>query len=141
MTDKTPTDFAKWCELKSKIHEKRTHQYFATREVWWCNLGVNIGYEQDGKGENAMRPVLILQKQSAKLFVGLPLSSRLKPENPNYHPITLFEKEQSVILNQIRVLDSKRLTKKMGRLPEKQFEPIVQKVIGSSEEEPQSTYV
>ena len=27
--------------------------FFREKEVWWIALGVNIGFEQDGKGKNS----------------------------------------------------------------------------------------
>ena len=46
-------NFDKWNELKKKLHisEKAKDFYFREREIWWCSLGVNIGFEQDGKND------------------------------------------------------------------------------------------
>ena len=44
-------EFDKWNELKKKLHnsEKPKKFYFREREIWWCSLGLNIGFEEDGK--------------------------------------------------------------------------------------------
>ena len=33
--------------------------YFRDGEIWWARLGVNIGYEMDGKNSNFARPVTV----------------------------------------------------------------------------------
>ena len=54
-------DFQKWHLKKSELQEHGLRSYFHEREVWWCSLGMNVGFEQDGKGLQYMRPVLILK--------------------------------------------------------------------------------
>ena len=43
-------DFKKWHKIKENIHEKAGSALFQERELWWCSLGVNVGFEQDGTG-------------------------------------------------------------------------------------------
>ena len=52
-------DFDTWNENKKKIHAKMSAVFYHEREVWWCALGVNVGYEQDGSGPEYYRPVLV----------------------------------------------------------------------------------
>ncbi len=44
-------DFGKWHEKKTRVNEAEDTALFHEREVWWCTLGANIGYEQDGSSE------------------------------------------------------------------------------------------
>ena len=56
-------DFDKWCNLKRKL-DLATPSLLVLpkeKEVWMCNLGRNIGYEENGKGSDFLRPVLILK--------------------------------------------------------------------------------
>src|SRR3972149_11433241 len=69
-------EFLKWHVLKSDLDRQAVSAKFQEREIWWCSLGCNIGYEQDGKHELFERPVLIVRKFNADLFWGLPLSSK-----------------------------------------------------------------
>ena len=57
-------NFVYWTRLKIRIHfqDIQERPYFKEREIWWVNLGVNVGFEQDGKGDNFERPILILKK-------------------------------------------------------------------------------
>ena len=57
-------DFDQWNELKKKIEaEKNNPEKFPKEgEVWMSNVGRNIGFEQNGSGDNFSRPVLIIKK-------------------------------------------------------------------------------
>ena len=48
-------DFDKWNELKKKLHVRQERLLFHEREIWWCSLGVNIGFEENGKNEKTNR--------------------------------------------------------------------------------------
>jgi hypothetical protein len=61
-------DFWKWHSKKEEIDEKDTRIFFHEREIWFAHLGANVGFEQDGKGENFGRPVLIFRKFNPKCF-------------------------------------------------------------------------
>ncbi len=56
--------FISWTKIKIRLFLKpNKHEiYFNEREIWWAHLGVNVGYEQDGKNDNFERPVLIIKK-------------------------------------------------------------------------------
>ena len=41
-------DFDGWNKRKKDIHYNGESKLYHTREIWWCNLGVNIGSKQDG---------------------------------------------------------------------------------------------
>src|SRR6266566_1019469 len=46
-----PKDFAKWHTRKSEIDQREPRVFFHEREIWFCHLGANVGFEQDGKGD------------------------------------------------------------------------------------------
>ena len=86
-------------------------------------MGVNIGHEMDGKNQFYNRPVLIVRKFNPHIFFGVPLTTKIKP-NPYYFPIRFKDREQCVMLSQLRLWDGKRLKHKMGQLPDDQFETV-----------------
>lgn len=49
-------------ELKKNIHRKRSKFYIKHREIRYAHVGVNVGFEEDGKGSDFKRPVLVLKK-------------------------------------------------------------------------------
>ncbi len=117
-------DFDKWNRLKKKIHSRTDVPFFHEREIWWCSLGVNIGFEQDGSGKEYYRPILVLKGMSKQTCFIIPLtaSSKSHPLRPS---IGIIEgKEARVLLSQVRLIDSKRLIRKIGYLNEKIFERI-----------------
>ena len=77
-------DFDGWNEHKKIANNSEFSLYFYEREIWWCAVGVNIGFEQDGKGIKFARPVLVLKKYSKNVFVGVPLTTA-KRESKYHH--------------------------------------------------------
>lgn len=124
--------FASWTKLKYKLHVAELEEpvYFYEREIWWCALGVNIGFEQDGKNENFERPVLILRKFNEYMVWVLPLTSKDKKDSQFYQETEYEEGRFFVILSQIRTISSKRLLRKIRTLPEEEFTQVREKVKG-----------
>ena len=61
--------FDDWNKLKKNISKKSS---VYTKE------GENIGYEQNGKGDNFMRPILVYKKFGKDTIFAIPLSSKEK---------------------------------------------------------------
>jgi mRNA interferase MazF len=121
-------NFDKWNIEKKKIHTNNRSKFYREREVWWCSLGVNIGFEQDGKGEDFSRPILVVKGFSKNVLLCIPLTTKLK-EGKYYYDIFLKDKiKRNVILSQIRLIDSKRLEEKICTIDECQFKSIKQKI-------------
>ena len=116
-------DFDSWNEQKKTHNTGSVDIFFYEREVWWCAVGVNIGFEQDGKGDRFARPVLILKKYSKNVFVGVPLTTA-KRQTRYHYSFRFKDGASTALLSQIRLFDSKRLLDKMGRIPEKDYEQV-----------------
>ena len=87
-------------------------------------LGVNIGYEQDGKGDDFMRPIIVLKQFNKEVFWALPLTTQPKV-GKYYFPVDLGDgRARQAILSQLRLVDAKRLKKKLGVLSEQQFQEL-----------------
>ncbi len=108
-------DFNRWNEIKKEMDAKDLKVlYFREREVWWCSLGINIGDEENGKGAMSQRPVLILRKFNMRIMLVIPVTTRIKPDNRFYMPIACPDgRTRSVIISQIRIIDTRRLGKRM----------------------------
>jgi len=130
LLDRLKSDnFIKWAELKTEIHFKRNIEKicFQTREIWWVNLGVNIGDEEDGKNFSFERPVLVIRKFNKRLALVVPLSSRLKDSIYYYH--FLYDEElRSAMISQIRLISSKRFIRRIGRLNRFNFKAIINEI-------------
>lgn len=116
-------DFERWSSLKKKLDVHRHTPIFHEREIWWCSVGMNIGYEIYGKGSTFTRPVLIIRKFSPFTFLGLPLSTKFK-KSEYYYPIKFHTTTTSAVFDQIRTLDAKRLADFIVKLPEDHFDEI-----------------
>lgn len=114
-------DFQKWHSLKSKIDSENISPLFREQEIWWCALGANVGFEEDGKNDLFERPVVILRKFNKELFLGLPMTSKQK-EGKYYHSILLHKIARSAILSQVRILSGKRLIRRLGKISDNQFD-------------------
>ncbi len=116
-------DFDRWNQLKQRLNAIGKPPFFNEREIWWCSVGVNIGYDVYGKGRLFTRPVLVLKKQSINSFIGVPMSTKLK-ERSDYYQITIKDKQTALMLGEIRKFDSRRLADKMGKVSEEKFEEV-----------------
>lgn len=121
--------FVTWTKLKIRIHLKPVEScvYFSEREIWWSSLGVNIGYEQDGKNDNFERPILILKKFSRDILWALPITSKSKI-GEYYHQFERDGEKYSIILSQLRLISSKRLLRKIGVVAGGEFEKIRERI-------------
>ena len=112
-----------WCRLKFLLREKDAKSIFHEGEVWWCSVGLNIGEEVYGKGVNFARPVLVFKKLTKNSFLALPFTGSEK-KGSWYIPIDLPNRRSSVMLNQARIIDRKRLESRMMYLAASDFEII-----------------
>jgi mRNA-degrading endonuclease toxin of MazEF toxin-antitoxin module len=84
----------------------------------------NAGFEQDGTGRNFDRPVVVVRGFNEKIFLGVALTGH-KKQGKFYFPIgSIEDREASVVLSQIRLIDTKRLIRKMGVLDKKVFQEL-----------------
>ena len=115
--------FDTWNIVKKRLQQRVNPKYFREGQVWWCSTGQNIGSETYGKGIFFLRPVLILRRFSSNLLLGVPLTSKTKAGDW-YSPLSFRGKSRTAMLYQIRVMDSKRLSGRIGEVTDKQLERI-----------------
>ena len=120
-------DFDKWNKLKKNLSDKKSNIFFHEREIWFCSLGKNIGFEEDGKNELFERPILIIKKFNNDIFLAIPLTSS-KKNNKYYFHYEINGEMYSGILSQIRLLDRKRLSRKIGMIKEEDFNKILESI-------------
>lgn len=96
--------------------------------MWFIAIGENIGFEQNGKGEEFLRPVIVYKKFSKNVFLGIPLT-KTKRDGKFYADFELHEKTSTAILSQVRLFDSKRLKYKIGKMSVGDHRKIKEKLI------------
>lgn len=124
---KMKKDFQKWHDRKANIDELGHRPYFHEREIWWCAIGVNIGFEQDGAGEDYLRPVIIFKKFNNDIFWAMPLTHAEKQTRFYFRLTSLDDTISTVILSQIRLIDGKRLSHKLGNMNKNDFTAMTKK--------------
>lgn len=120
--------FIDWIHIKININSKERVSQIKEMEVYWCALGENIGDEENGKGCDFCRPVLVFKKFNNSIFWGIPMSTKNK-ENPYYVKVTLKDVRQSVMISQLRIFDTRRLDKKIGYISREDFIAVKNSII------------
>lgn len=120
-----PDSFDEWNELKKKI-EKKEPINFNQRDILFISMGQNIGYEQYGKSKEFLRPVVVAKKFNKHLFLGIPLSSKIK-EGYFFHTVRFKDRKNSALLLQSRTFDSKRIKYRLATLSQKQFDDLMKR--------------
>jgi len=113
-------NFDKWNEQKKNI-ENNNRISIRRGSVWFCNFGLNIGYEIDGKDESFLRPALVLKSFGKGGGIVIPLTSSQKQ---NKYLISINDKS-FVNITQIRYLDSKRFYRFVCILEKMKFKEII----------------
>ncbi len=118
-----------WTPIKKEINNSNLRPLGCKeKEVWICNLGENIGFEEDGKGNDFTRPVLVLKVFNKNFCHIVPLSTTEK-RGKYYYPFNSKTKKISVaLLSQSRAIDSARLSRKVGYTKEEDFQNIKVKI-------------
>jgi mRNA interferase MazF len=113
-------DFDKWNEEKKRADAEQPRLY-TTREIWWCRLGVNIGTEQDGRGELFLRPAVILRGFGSEACLIVPLTTSVR-EHPLRIAVGMVDgRSARANLSQVRIVDTRRLVEKIGFLEKEIF--------------------
>lgn len=126
-------DFQKWHNKKSKVNDIVKRPFFHEREIWFCHLGANVGFEQDGNGEDFLRPIVIARKFNNEIFWGIPLTKSKNQTNKKaekyYFSFSFIDSIKSVaILSQIRLVDAKRLVRHIGTMKDESFVELTKKL-------------
>jgi len=123
-----PKDYAKWHRNKAYLHNTKIRPNFHEKEIWFCSLGSNIGYEQDGSGSHYLRSAIIVRKFNNQVALIVPLTKTAKT-GVHYFSLQFRPNEMSTaILSQIRLIDGKRLQYKAGNISKANCNLLKQKL-------------
>ena len=125
-------DYDKWNQVKKETQIDKKLRLFKQRDIFFIKMGQNIGYEQNGKGNNFVRPIVILKKITNNMFIGIPLSSQIK-SGSWFYQFEFKSKNKSTkniaIIPQLKMYSSQRLLNKIGVMPKNSFIELKQKVV------------
>ena len=91
------------------------------------HLGIdpkNVGYEQDGTGDQYKRPVLVLRGLSTHVCIIVPLTTSAKRDRFYIDAGIVGKKQAAAIVSQIRLIDTRRLVEKIETMDHSHFECI-----------------
>ena len=117
-------DFDGWNIQKKRLNNRVVAPFYHEREIWWCALGVNVGFEQDGSGKEYYRPTLVLKGLSAETCMVIPLTTSTHHHKLRPSIGMVDGKKAHALLSQMRIIDTRRLVRKIGYLETKIFEEI-----------------
>ena len=89
--------------------------------------------EEDGKNNNFERPVLVIKVFNRQCFLGVPITSANKVNKKYYFHITHNQKKYFLILSQVRLFSTKRLSRiiyKVDKLEFLRIKKILRRAIG-----------
>ncbi len=106
-------NFDSWNEIKKKTDTEKPRLY-TVREVWWCQFGLNIGTEQDGRGDRFLRPAIILRGFGPDACLVVPLTTSIRTHSLRVSVGVIGGRIARANLSQLRVIDTRRLVEKIG---------------------------
>jgi len=117
-------DFENWFPLKEKL-DTSSHKvpFVSEGDIWWMSIGENIGSEISGKNSLFSRPAIIYKKLSHSFYLIIPTTTKEK-DGSWYVPFTQGQKNMVACLQQVRTVDYRRLSSKLGSLDQKDFERV-----------------
>jgi len=106
LNETSAVEYATWTKDKAKIKFKKDMPSFpiTSNYIYWCNLGINIGSEQ-----NKIRPVLVIKtKRNSPICTILPLTSERINDTRWYH-IDLESQNSTVLIEQLKNISKLRI--------------------------------
>jgi len=116
--------FNEWNGQKQNIEKIRTATHVKRREIWWADLGINVGHEQDGGGPHFERPVIVLKVFGNETCLVAPLTSA-QGDTPFHFDLEEYGYRSRIIVTQLRIISTKRMSRSIERLDLRTFTALM----------------
>lgn len=121
-----------WNNFKKKLDNRGDIPMFKERDIWWTAIGHNIGVEENGKGDEFKRLVLIIKKFNSSMFWGIPTSSAQK-SGKYYRMVNYLDDKgrptkSCLLLSQMRIFDARRSMQKYGMIRREEIDVVKEKI-------------
>lgn len=126
--DKFQKDFKKWAEVAERVEGLERPPFIKVGAIYWCYLGVGIGSELVGKGEDCTRPVLVVGKIDERLVLVTPITTK-KKRGGHYTEVIVNGRLENVILYQSKIVDVKRLGDFIDEVPTNALASVQEKYL------------
>lgn len=100
--------FSEWTKVKAELRYKGKIPKFPIIDnfIYWANLGINIGNEQD-----KFRPILVFNtSKKSGICTAIPLSTKRLNDGYWYH-IDLIQLDSTALVEQLKVISKLRIVK------------------------------
>ena len=124
-----PNNYDRWNKIKKETQKENILFGFKQRDIFNVKVGHNIGFEQNGKGKDFVRPVLIYKKLTKDMFIGIPLTTSIRKGSFFYEFNFIEDKISVAILAQAKLFSSKILLNKLGVINQNNFENLKKKYL------------
>jgi mRNA-degrading endonuclease toxin of MazEF toxin-antitoxin module len=121
-------NFDNWNDIKKKISKEKKPRSFQEMDIFNVKIGKNVGFEQNGVGNQFVRPVIILKKFNQHFFFAVPLSTTTKKSPYNFEFEFIENKPSVALLSQLRNMDAKRLLNKIGKIKKDDFQELKKRI-------------
>jgi mRNA interferase MazF len=121
---KSSKKFFEWMGIKENLDGVSGESpLVAERDLWWVSFGENVGSEINGKSRLFSRPGLIYKKLAHGFFLVAPTTT--KPHKGSWY-VEIKQEGVSmfVCLHQIRTIDYRRLSARLGVVDEEDFKKV-----------------
>jgi mRNA interferase MazF len=124
-------NYKKWLELHKALNALDFSLPFNEREIWWVSMGLNVGIEINGKGENFERPAIIIKKFNKDHVWIIPINSSTSTKEGLCIPLSHYglHHTSAAIISQLQRFSTRRLVSLIGILSPDQFVQILEAVI------------
>lgn len=116
--------FLDWIKIKEKLHKvEKGPPLVKESDIWWISVGENVGSEMNGKSGLFSRPAIVIKKLTRGFFLVAPTTS-MAHDGSWYVKIKHAGKDTFICLHQIRTIDYRRLSSRLGQIDSDDFEKI-----------------
>ncbi|MFA6407983.1 MAG: type II toxin-antitoxin system PemK/MazF family toxin [Candidatus Paceibacterota bacterium] len=122
-------EFDRWNSKKQKLDEHQSGPHCHEREIWWCSIGVNVGSEQYSQTEDFSRPVLVARRFTKDIFLGIPLTTKLRDGVPFRFRLRVGDVDNDALILQMRVYDRKRLVRPLAVVQKEVFKKLIEAIV------------
>lgn len=121
--NKCQKPYSQWAKFQPEIESRTYPSNLKAGSIFWINQGINIGSEQNGKGLRFTRPALLIKQVSNRLAIVTPISSQTRQHQYRFK-IIVNGKPRSVLLDQFKVIDLKRIEGFIDEIPPSTLQQI-----------------
>lgn len=113
--------FLDWISLKERLHISDHRPPLVSRgDIWWASVGENVGSEINGKNSLFSRPVIVFKKLAHGFYFVIPTTTKIR-DGSWYIKFRHQNKDMVACLHQVRTIDYRRLSSKLGTIDDEDF--------------------